>query len=185
MNGWGQCKFVSSLSFREQCSSPCILCHHMSHSTAHMSLASKKMVTRAHTLLVICCIPRLFLFFVGVTTVLHSDDGQMESPLEALLCPLWRQLQESLHGSMGTRGPCLRVLWSGIGVSMENHQDLSDKETFARLTHGSSDESESNCGSYWAPKPVNSSSITCDTFKHADDGWRFSREPPPVPQMQY
>ena len=34
---------------------------------------------------------------------------------------------------------------------MENHQDLSDKEIFARFTHGSSDESESNCGPYWAP----------------------------------
>ena len=62
-----------------------------------------------------------------------------------------------------------------------NNQDLSDEETFARLTHESSDKSESNCGPYWAPKPVNSSGISVDTFKHTDDGWGSSRDPPQVP----
>ena len=60
-------------------------------------------------------------------------------------------------------------------------QDLSDKEIFARLTHESSDESESICGPYWTPKPVNSSGIFFDTLKRMGDGWGFSREPPPVP----
>ena len=30
-----------------------------------------------------------------------------------------------------------------------NNQDLSDEETFARLTHESGDGSESNCGPFW------------------------------------
>ena len=62
-----------------------------------------------------------------------------------------------------------------------NNQDLSDEETFARLTHVSSDGSESNCGSCGAPKPVDSSGIPFDTFTHTDDGWGSSRGPPPVP----
>ena len=157
---------------------------HVTQHCAHVSCLKKNGHACAH-ITGHLLYPSFVPFFFRVTTVLHSDDGQMESPLEALLGSLWRQHQESLHGSMGTRGPCLRVLWSGIGVTMENNQDLSDEEIFARFTHGSSDESESNCGSCWAPKPVNSSGIPCDTFKHTDDGWRFSRETPPVPQMQY
>ena len=41
MNGWGQSKFVSSLSFREWCSSPCILFHHMSRITVRICLLKK------------------------------------------------------------------------------------------------------------------------------------------------
>ena len=53
--------------------------------------------------------------------------------------------------------------------SWDNH-GLSDKEVFARLTQESSDESESFCGPYWAPKPVNSSGISLNTLKSIDDG---------------
>ena len=55
-------------------------------------------------------------------------------------------------------------------------QDSADREIFARLTHESSDESESGCGPYWAPKPVNSDYL----FLHMDDGWNESRESPLV-----
>ena len=73
---------------------------------------------------------------------------------------------------IGTRGPCLRTLWSGI--------EVFDEETFARETHESSDASESKCGPYWGPKPVNSGGISFDTFKHMDNGWRAPRELPPI-----
>ena len=49
------------------------------------------------------------------------------------------------------------------------------------MTHESSDESESICGPFWAPKAVNSSGISFDTLKHIDDGWGALREPTPVP----
>ena len=135
---------------------------HVTQHCAYVSCLKKNWSrVRAHYWSFVLSLVCSFFFSVSVTTVLHSDDGQMESPLESLLGPLLGQLQESLHGSMGTRGPCLRVLWSGIGVSMENNQDFSDEETFARLTHGSGDESESNCGPYWAPvvSPVIPSNI--------------------------
>ena len=74
-----------------------------------------------------------------------------------------------------------RQRWTEPSSWSWNIQDLSDEETFARLTHESSDGSESNCGPYWAPKLVDSSGISCDTFKHTDDGWGFSHDPPPVP----
>ena len=60
-------------------------------------------------------------------------------------------------------------------------QDLSDRETFARLTHESSDGRESICGSYWAPKPANSECFPSHTFKCMNDGWDASRESPLVP----
>ena len=41
-------------------------------------------------------------------------------------------------------------------------------------------KSGSICGPCWAPKPVNSGGIPFDTFKHMDDGWGASREPPPT-----
>ena len=41
LNGWGQRKFVPSLSSRERCSSPCILFHHMSQRTVRMRLLKK------------------------------------------------------------------------------------------------------------------------------------------------
>ena len=42
VKGWGQSKFVSSLSFREWCSSPCILFHLMSRITVRICLLKKK-----------------------------------------------------------------------------------------------------------------------------------------------
>ena len=50
-----------------------------------------------------------------------------------------------------------------------------------RLTQESRDESESTCGPYWAPKPVNSNGISFDTLKNIDDSWRAPREPTRVP----
>ena len=41
-------------------------------------------------------------------------------------------------------------------------------------------KSGSICGPYWGPKPVNSGGISFETFKHMDNGWRASREPPPT-----
>ena len=90
---------------------------------------------------------------------LSRNDGQMASPLETSLDSVWRQLQEGLRGRMGTRGLPLRILWSRIGVSLEDPgfwyfgtQDPADKKTFHRLAHDTCDKSDSNCGPYWAPR---------------------------------
>ena len=61
------------------------------------------------------------------------------------------------------------------------NQDLSDEETFSRLTHESSDGSESNCGSNSAPKPVDSNDISVDTFNRTDDGWGSFCDPQQFP----
>ena len=65
-------------------------------------------------------------------------------------------------GSQGSDGRNF-VLGRGITRSFP-------MKTFARLTHESSDGSESTCRPFWAPKPVDPHDILVDTFKHADDG---------------
>ena len=77
-------------------------------------------------------------------------------------------------GSQGNDG---RNLVPGRG----KNQDLSDEETFSRLTHESSDGSESNCGPISAPKPVDSNDISVDTFNRTDDGWGSFCDPQPFP----
>ena len=116
--------------------------------------------------------------------VLRSDDCQMVSPLETHLV----QLPEGLSGIMGTRVPMSRHTMvrnrSIVGrtpILGLDTQDLSDREIFVRLTHESSDESESMSGPYWTPKPANSECIPSLTFKDMEDGWDASRELPPVP----
>ena len=99
----------------------------------------------------------------------------MDLPLEAHLDLTWRQLPGSLCERVGTRGPCLRLLSSGIGIPL-------DREIFTRLTHSEySDESESVCRPCWGPKPVNSDYISCGPFKPIDDGRSASCDSPPVP----
>ena len=46
-------------------------------------------------------------------------NSQVEPPLEALLGSLWRWLQESLHGGMGTRGTCLGTFRLGARAAMD------------------------------------------------------------------
>ena len=57
----------------------------------------------------------LFLVSISATSLcaLHYHNGQVEPPLEALLGSLWRWIQESLHGRVGTRGPCLGMFRLG------------------------------------------------------------------------
>ena len=88
----------------------------------------------------------------------------------------WRHIPGSLRQRVGTRGSCLRVLDSGMGVSAEGHQFLVlvhprfiRQRSSPRLTHESSDESESICGPYWAPEPANSGGIPSTTLEHIDD----------------
>ena len=87
---------------------------------------------------------------------------------------------------MGTGGPCLgmfrlgaRQRWTEPSPWSWNNQGFSDEENFAHLTDESSDGSESNCGPFWAPKPVDSNNIPVDTFKHTDDGWCSYCDPQP------
>ena len=77
-------------------------------------------------------------------------------------------------GSQGNVGP---NLVPGRGID----QDVSDDETFARLTHESSDGSESDCGPCWASKPVFSNDFAVDTLNRIDDGWGSFCDPQPVP----
>ena len=62
-----------------------------------------------------------------------------------------------------------------------NNQDVSDEETFAHLTHESSDGSESNCGPFWAPMLVDSNDIPVATFNLTGDGWGSFCDPQPAP----
>ena len=64
-------------------------------------------------------------------------------------------------------------------------QDLSDEETFARVTRESSDESKSNCGLFWAAKPVNSNSTPVDTFRHPQTVPPSSPSTPQSPWQPY
>ena len=75
---------------------------------------------------------------------------------------------------MGTRGPRLGIVLVGsqgnVGWNLIprkwNNQDLSDDETFARLTHESSD---------------GSNDFAVDTLNRTGDGWGSFRDPQPVP----
>ena len=113
---------------------------------------------------------------------MSRSDGQMVSPLEASLDSVWRQLQEGLRGRMGTRGPRLRILWSGIGVSLEGpkfvvlgHPRSSWRKDLRPLEHDSCGESESNCGPYLGSKACGLGLSAC-----THDGWCASRELPSV-----
>ena len=131
-----------------------------------------------------CC---HFVFHVSTHIILHraqmshvpkKNDGQIESPLEALLVQYgdgfrkanmeeWEQKANASEYS--DQESAFR--WKDPSSWSWDTQDSSDKEIFARMTHASSDESESSCGPYWSPKPVNSGGISFDTLKHMDDGW--------------
>ena len=79
---------------------------------------------RTHYLLFGCF---LFFFFRVAATplfVLRCKDDQMDLPLEAHFDLTWRHLPGSLRQRVRTSGPRLRVLGSGIGVSLEGPQFL-------------------------------------------------------------
>ena len=76
--------------------------------------------THAHTLHVVCSALLLVFFPTRISPLCRvSDDGQMDTPLEAHLDPIWWQLPEGLSGWVGARSLCLRILWSGTRVSLQ------------------------------------------------------------------
>ncbi len=120
--------------------------------------------------------------------VLRDDDGQIVSPLEAHLVPhgdsfrkaYMEEWEQGAHASEYS-GQESEYRWKDHNSWPSwDTQVLSVKEIFARLTHESSDESESIFGPYWAPQPPNSECTPSLTFKHTDDGWDASRESLPV-----
>ena len=117
-----------------------------------------------------------------------KNDGQIESPLEALLVQYGDGFRKANMEEWELKANASEYSdqesafrWKEPSSWSWDTQDSSDEEIFARMTHASGDESESSCGPYWSPKPVNSGGISFDTLKHMDDGWSASRERPPVP----